>query len=255
MSNWWKSREYILNKTGKLNLTGIQVTEFSVVKSRPLMKELNISRCPCTSLKKLAFQPNLYTFNAEGSSLSSFENFSSVSKATVFHLKNTPLSAKPHYVLALYIICDNPKIVVDGKLISSKVKRLAGTYPICTKDLLNAGWDLVYPCPSSDEIRDLCRDLNVTYIEDEHEEEQVDEESAYQEEDLNHYEMIEKMLAKHDSIIQQAQHKFGLLQNQLETTFEDKLKNTLQNHNIIVENDQDSFCEAIRHLISIRKSA
>jgi hypothetical protein len=132
-----------------------EVPDLSAIQSRPSMKELNISRTKVTSLDGLALQPNLRVFHARGSLLSSFKNFAAVASASIYTLKGTPLTADPDYLIALSLLTNSPRAIVDGKMIPGSITKKAVAYPPFARDLLNRGWHLVYPCPDPEAMRQI----------------------------------------------------------------------------------------------------
>jgi hypothetical protein len=193
------------------------------------MKELNISRTKLTSIEGLAVQRNLQVFNAEHSLLESFKNFSAVASASVYQLKNTPLAEDPNYLVSIRLLTDRQKPIVDGKLIPPNIFRKAETYPPFARDLLNSGWKLVHPCPEPDVMRDLCRQLNVTYIEDNTEtvEESTIEPAADSTGDARYLEQIDSLIGCHKEIIQNATRQFELL-DESDERFQSEVKDILR---------------------------
>jgi hypothetical protein len=159
---WLQKCELSFRQTGRLDLSGIpESPDLSAIHSRLSMKELNISRTKVTSLDGLAVQPNLQAFHAKGSLLSSFKNFAAVANASIYTLKGTPLSADPDYLIALSLLTNSPRPIVDGKMIPPGIAAKAAAYPPLARDLLNCGWQLVHPCPDPEAMRQLCAQFNV----------------------------------------------------------------------------------------------
>jgi hypothetical protein len=221
------------------------------------MKELNISRTKLTSIEGLAVQRHLQVFNAENSLLESFKNFSAIASASMFHLRNTPLAADPNCLVAILLLADSQRPIVDGKLIPATVHRKAQTYPPFARDLLNAGWRLVFPCPEPDLMRDLCRQLNVTYIEDN---EKAAPEPAIEPApdwtgDAGYLEQIDYLMGRHEEVIQNATRQFELL-DESDVRFQREVKRILTAKRGCVfaeEGDVDEQIVAAVHSLFIHK--
>ena len=210
---WLKKSELLFTRTGKLIISNVENPDLSLIKTRPSLKELNISRCKIDSLEGLAFQPNINTFNAEGSSLSSFKNFHSISRATSFILKNTPLSDNPAYVIGLIIMIGDTKFTLNGKQVNPSWYRKAYAYPSYTRDLLNNGWEIQYPCPSSQDFVAICNEFDVTYIPDEDDDNYLPTGDFHNEEEehLSYLDLIDMLMERHNQMILEASRKFELL--------------------------------------------
>jgi hypothetical protein len=230
---WLRRRELYFLRTGKLNLSGLSIPDLSAVKSRVTLKEINISRTQLTSLAGLPVQPNIACLNAEKSRLSSFVDFSSISSASIFHLKGTPLAEDPLHLLGIAIMSDAEKPIVDGCLVPVIWKKRAAKYPPFVRDLLNCGWKLEFPCPGGDQLREACRHYNVTYIEDDDIKVDTDTESGETLEGMNYdgmefMEMITALTQKHEEIIEKAgQHFDG--EDESEAKFQEKIIELLKN--------------------------
>ena len=227
---WLQKCELPFLRTGKLTLSNVSNPDLSLIRSRSSMKELNISRCKLESLEGLAYQPNLNVFNAENSSLKSFKNFLSVAHATIYTLKNTPLSQNPNYLIGLLILAEEEKIIVGGKLVGNSWYRKADSYPSYTRELLNAGWDLEYPCPESQVMREICHEYNVQYIEEEDSNamfETKNDAFPEEEEPANYLEVIDLLMDRHNDVINQASRNFELL-DMTDEKFADEIRDLLE---------------------------
>jgi hypothetical protein len=127
------------------------------------MKELTLSRTKLTSIEGLAPQHNLSVFIADDSALESFINFSALSNASVYSLRNTPLSEKRLFRIGLALLSNSQRPVINGVLISEAEQKKVSAYPRFTGELVNRGWELVWPCPDSEHMKAVCRRYKVTY--------------------------------------------------------------------------------------------
>jgi hypothetical protein len=227
---WLQKYEHVFLRTGKLNLSAVELPDLAAIKARFLMKELNISKTKLTSLKGLAIQRNITVFNADNSALESFVNFSSIANASIYSFKNTPLSQDRLHRLAIVLLSNSKNPIVNGTLISENEKKKAEGYPPFVGELVNLGWPLVYPCPEPDQLRELCRDYNVTYVEDAPAEEALpaaelapsDHEIA----DADYLAQIDYLMGQHDDVILRATKRFDLL-DESEEKFQAEMKDLL----------------------------
>jgi hypothetical protein len=190
--------------------------DLSAIKSRKSMKELNISKTNLTTLQGLALQPNLSVLNAENSQLGTFVNFASIPHASIFFLQHTPLRDHPFCFLGIAIMSDAEKPIVDGTLIPPLWRKRAAKYPPFVRELISAGWPLVFPCPSGEELRVSCLEYTVTYIEDTIVDQSplvpsADASEETQFEDADFLREIDALLGQHEKVIRKAMSGFGLL--------------------------------------------
>jgi hypothetical protein len=230
---WLQRAELTFLRTGKLILNGDPSPDLSLIHSRGSLKELNISKTALTSIEGLASQPNISLFNAENSQLSSFVNFSSISHASIFFLRNTPLAEDPLFYLGIAILSTAENPIVDGKLVPKIWKKRAATFPPFARDLVSAGWKLQFPCPPSSDLRELCGEFHVKYEEDEPvgevskavssttktESQQIDEN--------DYLAVIDYLMDKHEDVIDKATRDFELL-DESEDRFQLELRQILE---------------------------
>lgn len=251
--HWLRKCELAFLRTGKLNLSNVAEPDLSLIKTRSTLKELNISRSKLTSLEGLAYQPNINLFNADSSQLSSMKNFSSIARASMYVLKGTPLSKQPNYLIGLIILSEE-KIIVDGKHVANHWYKKAEGYPSFTRNLLNAGWKIEYPCPSNEVLREVCRQFNVEYVEDSDQDpvinmnyNQYDEE----EEPANYLELIDMLMNRHNECINEASRNFKLL-DMTDETFAQEIRDLLESRrHTIFQDDGDidlQIVTAVRQL-------
>ena len=246
--DWLSRSEVTFKKTGKMILRGNIPIDFSLIRSRPSLKELNISRSNVTSLEGLAYQPNIETFIAENSQLSSFRNFISISNISSINCKNTPLSKANHYRLTLAIMFDNLRNI-DGVLLSRGLINKARTYPPCVKYLISKGWEIVVPCPPSEELSILCNQHSISVVSDDNslnfEDTYLDDNSALSEElefedieDEHYLETIERLMEVHEKVIKDSAIQFKLLDGP-SLLFENRLKAILSRKNFEFRDDEN----------------
>jgi hypothetical protein len=213
--DWLQKCEHTFLRTGKLNLSAIPLPDLTAIKSRPSLKELNISKTRLESLQGLAPQRNIAVFNADHSALNSFVNFSAIANASIYSLKNTPLSTNRLFRIAIVLLSNSNRPIVNGALISDAERNKAAMYPQFTGELLNLGWELCYPCPDPDVMRELCRQYNVTYVEDEPDEDetplQEGSEGGAEIAGADYLAQIDWLMGQHNDVILRATRRFELL--------------------------------------------
>ena len=163
---WLQKCELTFLRSGVLNLSTVPYPDLSIIKTRTSLKELNLSKTKLTSLEGLGYQPNLSVFKAINSSIESYKNFSSISHASTMYFRNSPITKDPNYIVAILLFAEDEHVIIEGKLVSQMWHRKAAAYPSFFRDLLDNGCPFEYPCPSEQKLRELCREYNVTYIED-----------------------------------------------------------------------------------------
>jgi hypothetical protein len=227
---WLQKTDLVFLRTGKLNLSSIALPDLSAIKARPSLKELNLSKTQLKSLQGLAVQRNIVVFTADNSHLESFANFSAIASASTYSLKNTPLAANRLFRVAIAILSNAPKPIVNGALISDAERKRAAAYPPFTAELLDLGWPIVWPCPEPDYMREYCRQYNVTYVEDS----PADAEAPAAEPDVekliggtDYLEQIEWLMGQHDEVIMNATRRFELL-DESEERFQGDVRDLLE---------------------------
>jgi len=233
---WLKDRELSFKRTGKLNLSLANVHDLSVIGKRKTMKELNISNCCLETINGLYTQPNLKTFIADNSELSSLINFNAIKSVTNLSMKNTPVSKMNNYFLALCIIFGEKLNVIDGKKVSQSIKSKANEYPPYVGELLCKGWELVYPPPSDDEFITICEEYGIQF-----EPTQETEEPSQPIESSDFQTDIENYLNRHREMCDKMQANFDTLKSHFtlpyDLTFEGRLRLLLETHGYAFDND------------------
>ena len=258
--HWLRKCELAFLRTGKLNLSSVAEPDLSLIKTRSTLKELNISRCKLTSLDGLAYQPNIKLLNADSSQLSNMKNFNSIASCSMYVLKGTPLSKQPNYLIGLIIFAGDEKIIVDGKKVANHWYKKAESYPSFTRNLLNAGWNIEYPCPTNDVFREVCRQYNVEYVEDSDQDPVINmnyNEFDEEEEPANYLELIDMLMDRHNECINEASRNFKLL-DMTDDTFTVEIRDLLESkRNIRFQDDGDldlQIVSAVRALCIYRNT-
>lgn len=275
--HWLRQRELYYNKTGKLNLSSVNIDGFECIGTRTSLIELNISRCRVDSVEGLRPLPNIKNFIADNSLISSFRGMGAVQNASIVSLKNTPLSKSRHYILGCCIMF--PKLQsLDGKLLPEKTVQRASTYPAVVAHLLDLGWEIECPCPEKEILRSLCEKYHITAEEWELDNDVLPPGSEANSQLLdsrfeNMYDMnaqMEKLTHQHDKLMDEFTNKFenalnlygiDLVQDSVENnteeppeslpTFRDKLMSILDRYKIRLDSEEETDLELKRKVLEI----
>ena len=194
-SDWPRKALQCLKSSSRVDLEGEHIDDLGRLGTLNLMRTLNLSYVQISSISGLKPQPNLETFIADGSQLSSFLNFSAISNIRRLSLINTPVSRDPHFLLTALIACPN-LTSINGKMVPQSVRQRAANYPEVGKLLVNAGWMAEPQIPSDDEITTLCDKYQVDFGHSENN--QVEEE----EDDVDHFEdILMSFYQKHEKLV------------------------------------------------------
>ena len=208
-----------VKKNGKVNLAGENITSLKELGTLKLMNSLDLSYSTIYSIEGLKVQPNLKTFIADKSSLTSFKNFFSIGTVTKISLKETPISEMPTFLLNIAIVLPNVTIVND-KILPNSIRNKARKYPKEAAMLINAGWIATYPVPDDDEFTKLLVKYNINVRSEDFEqmmnieEEDIDEFDYFRiinsvNEDERLDAMLNNFYAKHDKIVSKAKRYCG----------------------------------------------
>ncbi|KAH0791807.1 hypothetical protein GPJ56_004301 [Histomonas meleagridis] len=153
--DWPQKALNCLKKSSKVELEGENIDNLGRLGQLKMMRSLNISYVQIQTLQGLKLQENLETLIADGSSIISFANFSSVPNLRCLSMLNTPVSKEPTFLLTALIIC--PKLTtVNGKIIPKSIINKSIKSPSAMRKLIDKGMMAEYPYPSSDDLQDLC---------------------------------------------------------------------------------------------------
>ncbi|EAX81150.1 hypothetical protein TVAG_247850 [Trichomonas vaginalis G3] len=214
---WLTQRELSFKRTGIINITGVNVDSLAPIGSRSHLKELNMSRSKLESIETLRKQPSIQKFIADNSQINTWKNFKAISNATCISLKNTPLSQPKYFPVAARVLFGDNLKVLNGKAISNVTIERAKTYPAFVSDLLNAGWEFVFPCPDIDTLKAACEQYNIECEE----EEVIEAQNSVSEREISnisevgadeHYmDVLCSLLVDHSHNLDEYEAKFDLL--------------------------------------------
>lgn len=147
---------------GILDLSGSEHLNLYSIGKRPTLKILNLSYTDIKSLEGLDVQPNIMQLNVKNSKFSSLLNFLSVKNVSNINVENTPFSTKENYVLQLVVAFGESLRLINDKTIPKSIIAKAKKYPDIVRELLDKGWEFVYPCPSDLELKSIAEILGVS---------------------------------------------------------------------------------------------
>lgn len=152
-----------LASTNCLNLRGKNIQDLNAIGVQKHLKQLLISETPLESIDTLPPQPNLTDIKADHSSINSFEGISKQKQLKSISFIGTPLAEKENFRLTCLILIGQRLNYINGKSITAAERSDAATYPQIAKILLEHGWELDYPAPTSDEFKEIAKlyELNI----------------------------------------------------------------------------------------------
>jgi hypothetical protein len=204
ISTWSQKALQGLKHSTRVDLEGEHIDDLSRLGSPKLMRQLVLNYVQIPSIAGLKRQPQLETFIADSSQISSLTNFISIENVRKLSLRSTPVSRQPTVPLSVLLVCPN-LVNLNGKLISSTLKQRAANYPPDGRKLVNAGWFAVFPYPSDAQLYQLSLQFGLasatTSVQEE--EDQIDDEVDNFEENLSN------LWKQHDRLIRTAKRQLG----------------------------------------------
>ena len=217
---WLERKMFSLRKAGQLFLASernIDVKLFSAPKYvkeiKKLTRVINFSRSNIKSLQGIPKLNKLIELNIDNTEISNFANIKSFPHLRKISFKNCPNLPLDSAQLSLVIAL--PELTsINDKQISEKVRNKAKDYPEYVPNLIDAGWLAVHPCPPQHEMRELCKQYNVEFIED-FEPESVDDESNDNDynannDDFSFEDCVSYLIQKHEDMQKKSMAMFGI---------------------------------------------
>ena len=147
-----------LSLRGFLILKSEKITDDSILAlgTQKALKVLKLSSdTAIQSLENMPLQPNLMEIVANNTKLYSYKGLSRLKNVTVFSAKNTPLSQRPNFRLAL-LLAFGPRIrIINGEEITSKERMRAIKYASVCKSFVENDWDPTDEPPNEEETLKL----------------------------------------------------------------------------------------------------
>ena len=143
---------------GFLFLKGHQIGNESLTKigTQKSLKQLKID--PTTNVTSLSYlheQPILNEIDLDGTKFDSYVGLSKFKHCTIFNAKDTPLSKRPNYRIAL-LLAFGPRIKkINGENLTYEERMKAFEFPAICKEFVNNNWDPTDEPPTEEELPSL----------------------------------------------------------------------------------------------------
>lgn len=209
----WPAKALQCLKTSScVNLEGEHIDDLSRLGQPRMMRQLNLSYVQLPSIEGLKPLPNLETFIADGSQISSLANFSAISGIRKLSLRQTPVSRDPQFALSVLLVC--PALTsLNGRQISEIARTRAERYPDIGRRLVDNGWMAEWPAPDDDKFAELCVEFGVQEVD-------AVEPGADEEEDGEEVDRFEEVVAayhrQHRLLVRRTKKRLELLDDEEE---------------------------------------
>lgn len=213
-------------------------------KNIELIKIFDIRGSSIKSLEGLPFLPNLHTFLAESTDISSFINFRSIRKASKVSFKKSPITSFPKYKLSLLIICENNLSSIDDGIVSKALIKKSSTYPPIAAELIEKGWIVETPTPEDERFDKLCKEYDINNEKpDEHEIDEDDEElDAETKEEDDFDQIIQEYHNRQEEMFNEAEALFNIFpERDLEAELAEEISNLFGKHGIAIDANNDEI--------------
>ncbi|KAK8886905.1 hypothetical protein M9Y10_037938 [Tritrichomonas musculus] len=221
-------------------------------KNLDLIKIFDIRGSSISTIEGLPFLPNLHTFLAESTNISSFANFSAIKKASKVSFKKSPITDFPKYKLALLIICENKLNSIDDVIVSKALIKKSSTYPPIASELIERGWVVETPTPEDDRFEELCKEYDINNekdnkIEIEEENEELNA-STNEEDDFDL--IIQEYHNRQEEMFNEAEALFNIIpERDSEAELAEEISNLFGMHGIAIDaNNDEIVIEAVEEL-------
>ena len=152
-----------LGTTGLIDLRHTNIPSFTQMGIQPKLRKLNVSFSNITSFETLPSQPVMTQLIANHTKVNSYVGLSRQPRLSNLSLKATPLSERPYFRIETLIVVGQHLMTLNGEQITPEEREIASQYPVIAQNLLEFGWDLVYPCPKVDQFRELAASYNLRF--------------------------------------------------------------------------------------------
>jgi hypothetical protein len=162
-------RVSLSSKAGLLNLSRAQlqndplgrgaesVESLSALGTQPHLRTLILSETPLCSLDTLPPQPNLRHLIADRSAIDSYGGLSRHPRLASLSLVSTPLAERPLFRLSCIVLVGVHLASINGDPVTIDEKLEATQYPLIARDLIEHGWEIERPLPSSARFKEHVR--------------------------------------------------------------------------------------------------
>jgi hypothetical protein len=169
-----------------------------------VIRSLSLAYCHISSIARLQPLPNLTTFIADFSQISSFINFFSISSIRKLSLIRTPVAIAPTFVISALLVC--PHLAsLNGRQVPALQIQRASRYPPIAKALVNAGWFAEFPPPHEDRLGELSTEFRVQPPTGDTETPGSDDEIA---DEVDTFEQdLQQLWKKHEAIVERVKER------------------------------------------------
>jgi len=244
---WISSYLSKVKKTGKLDMYGEKrfnddiFSSREVISLKKIIRHIDVSKTPITTFPDNLFLDNLNSFIADGTAISSMENFLNLGRICAISLKNTPLSKIKCFKLGLCILFRDSIKSINGSVIDHSILKKSDEYPQIAAHLINRGWIPEYPPPTSEKFQELCSIFQLDT------ESNLHIELSESNEDIpeDYLSLKSHLVDKHNALYSQAFSLFQLNDN----SFENKICNLFAEYDTYVPCEQTSIIQAVLDVI------
>ena len=152
-----------LGTTGLIDLRHTNIPSFTQMGIQPKLRKLNVSYTNITSFETLPSQPVMTQLIANHTKVNSYVGLSRQPRLSNLSLKSTPLADRPYFRIETLIVVGQHLMTLNGEQITPEEREIASQYPVIAQNLLEFGWDLVYPCPKVEKFRELASAYNLRF--------------------------------------------------------------------------------------------
>ncbi|OHT16460.1 hypothetical protein TRFO_02731 [Tritrichomonas foetus] len=256
---WLTRRISTLKRTGQLILANeklLDINSFSqsqeLLSNINLLKVLDIRGTNVSTLEGLPYIPNLNTFLADSTQISTFINFKSIRNASKVSFKKTPLTQYPKYKLALLVLCGNKLTTIDNAIIPKTLRSKSEKYPPIAIELIDRGWIIESPCPDEDRFNELAIDYELVSKEKEEDNklknnQQTDytvgnEDIVMEDEEENFDQIIQSYHQLQDAMFIAAEALFDIVpERNIEAELAEEISILFGSHGIAVDANNDEL--------------
>lgn len=152
-----------LGTSGLIDLRNVQIPTFTLLGIQPKLRKLIVSDTNITSFETLPSQPVMTHLVANRTKINSYVGLSRQPRLSSLSLKSTPLSERANFRIETLIVVGQHLMTLNNEPITQEERNVASQYPVIAQSLIEVGWELVYPCPSADDFRELATNYGLRF--------------------------------------------------------------------------------------------
>jgi hypothetical protein len=227
--NWLSRRVLLLKRTGQFSFASESAFDPPALAHPSLsslirvVKVLDISRTPVTSLAGCPIFPRLTVFVGDRSKLENFANFRALRSALTISLKETPISKLPTYRLSVLIGlgADSQLTSLDGSQISGALRTHASSFSQTGTELVNRGWIATTRLPEFPALQTLCEQFGVETPSVVSDSEHFSSEASEARDPSDFKELVSRLREEHREVWRKGKAQFGMLNDDDENLTDD----------------------------------